>query len=156
MEVDFLSAYFGNKQPSNTGIIQIDGISFYDIRVISDVIYSITVDISITNQLFNSQSIVSYWNDEEWIIVESEFEEPDTLKISFNGSKLSGTSIMISGNSPSPQPESDLDPEQENNNILPLEINSIVITGLLFLVVMIIITLILVRLRNRKKEQNSH
>ena len=157
--VEFISAYFGNKQPSYTGIIQVDRIAFYDIRIRSSSLISgdATLQVTIENDLFTPQSVLSYWNGKEWVSVSSELNEPNSITAKFQANILNGTPIMIGNNNPALQPGNnniDYDDSSDSNindsdYSIPYEIIIPVSTVVIFALIVLAIAV------RRRKSANS-
>jgi hypothetical protein len=91
------STDYGATQPPDTGTMQVSGVAFYDVKIISSSPLgsnAMTV-VSITNPDFSAQdNVVSFWNGSSWITVPSQFIKPDTVRGTFFASTLAGTPIM--------------------------------------------------------------
>lgn len=95
--VTVTTAYFGTTQPANTGTLSVAGL-FFDVKVHANLIDGGTlIDVSITNDAFNSGSTMQYWNPQTgiWTTVVTDFVAPHTLIGHFTYSQLQGTPIFV-------------------------------------------------------------
>jgi PKD repeat protein len=90
---------FGNNQPQETGLLPIGDSLFFDVKAIPDTYLESEDDtiatISFSDVTFNPNSIVSYWNGENWITLPTNFEGSSTLTCNIPISELSGTVFVV-------------------------------------------------------------
>ncbi len=98
MPINVTSIDYESSQPAGTGMIQVNGAFFYDVRVTSNngVLDSdVTAVISITNPSFNSKSVLEYWNGGAWVSVDTTYTAANTVVAAMPASALTGTPIAV-------------------------------------------------------------
>jgi hypothetical protein len=140
-QLNVTTTYYGDKQPSGTGTVSVNGAVFYDVHVTSSsgaIGSDVNVTVSISNPTFTSSSVIMYWNGNTWVSVATTFTAPDTVSCTIPASALTGTLIAVGA------------PPKSSAVALTLSATSMTIIAGIIIAVVVILSSLFVYMRKRR------